>query len=192
MEILDESDVDFNPHHSAARGTARRELPAVRPGGGAMTSRIAFELNGRPVQIDADAQMPLLWALRDALNLRGTKPGCLQGVCGACTVHLDASAVRACQTPLEAVAGRRVTTIEGLAEPLRARLEAAWTAHQALQCGYCQPGQAMTAAALLAAPTLPTPEAVQAALAGHLCRCGTGPRVARAVLDAAAGAGGAR
>ncbi|NRF70186.1 (2Fe-2S)-binding protein [Aquincola sp. S2] len=151
-----------------------------------MTTEIRFELNRRPVQLQADPQMPLLWALRDRLQLKGTKPGCLQGVCGACTVHLDGAPARACQLPLAAVAGRAVITIEGLAEPLRARLEAGWTKHQALQCGYCQPGQAMTCAALLSAPAAPSAEAIEAALAGHLCRCGTGPRVVKAVQSALA------
>lgn len=138
-------------------------------------------VNGRAAQLEADPTMPLLWALRDHLGLRGTKPGCLQGVCGACTVHLDGMPTRACQIPLSLAAGRAVTTIEGLAPAVRQRLLQAWTAHQALQCGYCQPGQAMTAAALLAQQPTPDAAAVQAALAGHLCRCGTGPRVLQAV-----------
>ncbi|MBK6294771.1 MAG: (2Fe-2S)-binding protein [Rhodoferax sp.] len=155
-----------------------------------MITSVNFELNGRRVQVQADAQMPLLWALRERLQLLGTKPGCLQGVCGACTVHLDGAPARACQLPLSAVAGRSVTTIEGLPEPMRQRLLTAWTEHQALQCGYCQPGQAMTAAALLGHAKAPTPEAVATALAGHLCRCGSGPRVVSAVHSAlAAGTG---
>ncbi|WP_284617098.1 (2Fe-2S)-binding protein [Aquabacterium humicola] len=149
---------------------------------------IHFKLNGRAARLDADPAMPLLWALRDRLQLRGTKPGCLQGACGACTVHLDGAPARACQLPLSAVAGRAVTTIEGLDTSLRTRLEAGWTAHQALQCGYCQPGQAMTCAALLAAPEPPSPAALEAALAGHLCRCGTGPRVVKAAQAALAAA----
>ena len=151
-----------------------------------MTSTIDFHLNGRPARVQVDDQMPLLWALRDHLRLSGTKPGCLQGVCGACTVHLDGAPARACQLPMAAVRGRSVTTIEGLAADVRERLQAGWTEHQALQCGYCQPGQCMTAAALLAQPTAPDAAAIGAALAGHLCRCGTGPRVVRAVLAAIA------
>jgi isoquinoline 1-oxidoreductase alpha subunit len=151
-----------------------------------MTTTIDFHLNGRPARVQVDDQMPLLWALRDHLRLPGTKPGCLQGVCGACTVHLDGAPARACQLPMAAVRGRSVTTIEGLATDMRERLQAGWTAHQALQCGYCQPGQCMTAAALLAQPAAPDPAAIQAAMAGHLCRCGTGPRVVRAVQSALA------
>jgi isoquinoline 1-oxidoreductase alpha subunit len=151
-----------------------------------MTTPIDFHLNGRPARVQVDDQMPLLWALRDHLRLPGTKPGCLQGVCGACTVHLDGAPARACQLPMAAVRGRSVTTIEGLAADVRERLQAGWTEHQALQCGYCQPGQCMTAAALLAQPTEPDASAIQDAMAGHLCRCGTGPRVVRAVLAAIA------
>ena len=151
-----------------------------------MAAPIAFQLNGRPAQVPVDEQMPLLWALRDHLRLPGTKPGCLQGVCGACTVHLDGAPARACQLPMAAVRGRSVTTIEGLPADLRDRLQAGWTEHQALQCGYCQPGQCMTAAALLAQPTPPDAAAIGAAMAGHLCRCGTGPRVVRAVQAAIA------
>jgi aerobic-type carbon monoxide dehydrogenase small subunit (CoxS/CutS family) len=139
-------------------------------------------VNGRAAQLDADPTVPLLWALRDHLGLKGTKPGCLQGVCGACTVHLDGTPTRACQTPLSLAAGRVVTTIEGLAPEVRQRLLQAWTAHQALQCGYCQPGQAMSAAALLEQRPAPDAAAVHTTLAGHLCRCGTGPRVLQAVL----------
>jgi aerobic-type carbon monoxide dehydrogenase small subunit (CoxS/CutS family) len=151
-----------------------------------MADAIEFQLNGRPVQARVDGQMPLLWALRDHLQLPGTKPGCLQGVCGACTVHLDGAPARACQLPMAAVRGRTVTTIEGLPRTLRDRLQAGWTEHQALQCGYCQPGQCMTAAALLAQPQAPDAAAIHAALAGHLCRCGSGPRVVRAVQSALA------
>jgi isoquinoline 1-oxidoreductase alpha subunit len=151
-----------------------------------MTTTIDFHLNGRPARVQVDEQMPLLWALRDHLRLTGTKPGCLQGVCGACTVHLDGAPARACQLPMAAVRGRSVTTIEGLATDVRERLQAGWTEHQALQCGYCQPGQCMTAAALLAQAAAPDTAAIQAAMAGHLCRCGTGPRVVRAVHAAMA------
>jgi isoquinoline 1-oxidoreductase alpha subunit len=151
-----------------------------------MTATIDFHLNGRPARVQVDDQMPLLWALRDHLRLPGTKPGCLQGVCGACTVQLDGAPARACQLPMAAVRGRSVTTIEGLATDVRERLQAGWTEHQALQCGYCQPGQCMTAAALLAQPAAPDAAAIQAAMAGHLCRCGTGPRVVRAVQSALA------
>ncbi len=145
---------------------------------------IQFQLNGKSTELRADPAMPLLWGLRDHLGLKGCKPGCLQGVCGACTVHVDGVPSRACQTPVESVKGRKVTTIEGLAEPLRQRLLTAWIEHQALQCGYCQPGQAMTAAALLMAQPAPDAAAVAGAMAGHLCRCGAGPRVLKAVQTA--------
>jgi aerobic-type carbon monoxide dehydrogenase small subunit (CoxS/CutS family) len=151
-----------------------------------VSTTIDFTLNGRPAQAQVDEQMPLLWALRDHLQLPGTKAGCLQGVCGACTVHLDGAPARACQLPMAAVRGRAVTTIEGLSAAVRDRLQAGWTEHQALQCGYCQPGQCMTAAALLAQPTAPDATAIRAAMAGHLCRCGTGHRVVRAVQAAIA------
>ncbi|MBI5721335.1 MAG: 2Fe-2S iron-sulfur cluster binding domain-containing protein [Burkholderiales bacterium] len=159
----------------------RSDPPTTRP-----PSTTRFALNGRAVELQADATMPLLWALRDHLGLKGTKPGCLQGVCGACTVHVDGAPARACQLPLSAVAGRTVTTIEGLPAHTQARLQAGWAAHQALQCGWCQPGQAMTAASLLAQPVAPDAAGVAAAMAGHLCRCGTGHRVVRAVLAALA------
>lgn len=152
-----------------------------------MTQTINFHLNGQAQQVQADPNMPLLWLLRDTLGLKGTKPGCLQGVCGACTVHLDGQPVRACLTPVGGLHQRHVTTIEGLGSPVMARLQSAWTTHQALQCGYCQPGQAMTAAALLqqAAPA-PSASDIASAMAGHLCRCGTYPRVLAAVTDALA------
>lgn len=151
-----------------------------------MASSIRFQLNGQAQSLQADPELPLLWLLREQLGLTGTKPGCLQGVCGACTVHLDGAPVRACQTPVSALDGRHVTTIEGLAPALMQRLQGAWAAHQALQCGYCQPGQAMTAAALLSAPQPVAAEDVASALAGHLCRCGSYPRVRAAVTQALA------
>ena len=145
---------------------------------------IRFQLNGKTVELHADPAMPLLWGLRDYLSLKGCKLGCLQGVCGACTVHIDGAPTRACQTPVGSVKDRKVTTIEGLAEPIRQRLMNAWVEHQALQCGYCQTGQVMTAAALLAAKSLPDAATVQNAMAGHLCRCGAGQRVLKAVNSA--------
>ena len=140
---------------------------------------IRFQLNGKAVELQADPVMPLLWALRDTLGLKGCKPGCLQGVCGACTVHVDDS-----PTAIASVKDRKVTTIEGLAEPIRQRLLNAWIEHQALQCGYCQPGQAMTAAALMLAKPEPDAAMVQNAMAGHLCRCGAGQRALKAVQTA--------
>jgi isoquinoline 1-oxidoreductase subunit alpha len=130
--------------------------------------------------------MPLLWALRDGLNLTGTKFGCGVAACGACTVHVDGQAVRSCQTPLGDVAGATVTTIEGLGNPAALHaVQAAWAAGQVAQCGYCQPGQIMQAAALLAETPDPTDAQIDEAMSGNLCRCGTYPRIRAAVQDAA-------
>ena len=134
----------------------------------------------------ADADMPLLWALRDLLGMTGTKFGCGVGACGACTVHLDGRAVRSCITPLGAVQGRRVVTIEALGSAERPhRLQRAWTLHQVPQCGYCQSGMLMAAAALLAARQLPSDAEIDAAIT-NICRCGTYPRVRAAIHAAAA------
>ncbi len=145
---------------------------------------IDFTLNGRDVSLDTDPQTPLLWVLRDNLRLTGTKFGCGMGLCGACTVHLDGTAVRSCSLPLSAVAGKAVTTIEGLggAHPL----QQAWVEHGVPQCGYCQSGQIMSAAALLAANPAPDEEAIRQAMSGNLCRCGTYHKVQRAILGVAA------
>lgn len=143
-------------------------------------------VNGRTASIDAwDAGQPLLYALRGALGLTGAKPGCGLGQCGACTVLLDAEPVKACITPVSAVAGKRVTTIEGLGTPEKPdRLQAAFVAEQAAQCGYCTSGMIMSARALLAKTPKPTPGQVKEALAGNLCRCGAYTRILRAVLRA--------
>lgn len=146
---------------------------------------IAFELNGKQVQVDLDPATPLLWVLRDALELTGTKYGCGAGLCGACTVHLDGEATRSCQVPVQAVSGRIVTTIEGLSPDGSHPLQRAWVAEQVPQCGYCQSGQIMAAAALLSKSPSPSEQAVTAALDGNLCRCGTYLRIRRAVLRAA-------
>jgi aerobic-type carbon monoxide dehydrogenase small subunit (CoxS/CutS family) len=147
-------------------------------------SKASLRVNGRSLELQVDPAMPLLWALRDELGLKGTKPGCLQGVCGACTVHVDGVPTRSCQLPLSDAAGRAVTTIEGLPPAMHERLVQAWSAQQALQCGYCQPGQAMSAAALLTRQPAPDVAEVRTTLAGHLCRCGAGPRVVQAVQAA--------
>lgn len=147
---------------------------------------VTFTVNGRTETLDLPPDMPLLWALRDGLNLTGTKFGCGVAACGACTVHVDGQAVRSCQTPLGDVAGATVTTIEGLGNPAALHaVQAAWLAAQVAQCGYCQSGQIMQAAALLAETPDPTDAQIDEAMSGNLCRCGTYPRIRAAVQDAA-------
>ena len=142
-------------------------------------------VNGRLVEVDVDPATPLLWVLRDVLALTGTKYGCGMALCGACTVHVDGRPVHGCVTPLAAVGAQPVTTIEGLAGPVADAVRAAWIAQDVAQCGYCQSGQIMAAAALLAANRKPTDADIDAAMAGNLCRCGTYPRIRAAVHDAA-------
>ena len=144
-------------------------------------------VNGESRSVDADADMPLLWVLRDVLALTGTKFGCGVGQCGACTVHLDGVAVRACQTPLSAAAGTKVTTIEGLSPTGDHPLLRAWASEQVSQCGYCQPGQIMSAAELLTKKPKPTDADIDEAMSGNLCRCGTYSRIRRAIHAAAGG-----
>ena len=147
---------------------------------------IELEVNGQPQRIDADGQMPLLWALRENLGLTGTKFGCGIAQCGACTVHVDGIATRSCTMPLAAVAGRAVTTIEGLAaESERHPVQQAWIDEQVPQCGYCQSGQIMSAAALLASNAAPTDAEIDAAMRGNICRCGMYARIRRAIGRAA-------
>ena len=144
-------------------------------------------VNGRAHALDLPPDMPLLWVLRDGLNLTGTKYGCGVAACGACTVHVDGQAVRSCQTTLGDVAGSSVTTIEGLAGGAGLHpLQAAWIEHQVAQCGYCQSGQIMQAADLLARSPAPTDDEIDAAMDGNLCRCGTYPRIRAAIHTAAA------
>lgn len=147
-----------------------------------------FELlvNGRRYPIQASPEMPLLWALRDLIGLVGTKYGCGVGLCGACTVHVDGVATRACSTPVEAAVGKKITTIEGLNPEGKHPLQEAWRAHQVPQCGYCQSGQIMQAAALLAVNLMPSDAQIDEAMAGNICRCGTYPRI-RAAIHTAAG-----
>ena len=147
---------------------------------------VSLTVNNRAVQLDIDPETPLLWVLRDHLNLVGTKFGCGGGFCGACTVHLDGLATRACSTPIGQVAGRRVTTIEGLSANGDHPAQRAWEEIDVPQCGYCQAGQIMTAAALLAAHPRPSDDEIDASMAGNLCRCGTYPRI-RAAIKRAAG-----
>ncbi|MDH4060477.1 MAG: (2Fe-2S)-binding protein [Aquincola sp.] len=143
-------------------------------------------VNDRPVEVDADPQMPLLWLLRDELNLTGTKFGCGVSACGACTVHVDGQPVRSCVTPAAAVEGKAVRTIEALGAPGAPHaLQRAWVAHQVPQCGYCQSGMLMAAAALIANNPRPSDTDIDAAIT-NLCRCGTYPRVRAAIKSAAA------
>jgi aerobic-type carbon monoxide dehydrogenase small subunit (CoxS/CutS family) len=146
-------------------------------------------INGRQYSPDVDPATPLLWVLRDTLQLTGTKYGCGAGLCGACTVHLDGQPTRSCITPVSAVRARKVTTIEGLAAASTAghAVQQAWIAEQVPQCGYCQSGQIMTAAALIAKTPHPTREQVDSAMTGNLCRCGTYQRIRRAIERAAEG-----
>ncbi|MFO1377850.1 MAG: (2Fe-2S)-binding protein [Steroidobacteraceae bacterium] len=146
----------------------------------------SFHLNGEPVDVSGVADdTSLLWFLREHLQLTGTKFGCGRGLCGACTVHLNGQAIRSCVTPVSAVADQRVTTIEGLAVDGLHPLQRAWIDEQVPQCGYCQSGQIMQAAALLQANPSPTDEEVVTAMNGNLCRCGTYPRIRRAIRRAA-------
>jgi isoquinoline 1-oxidoreductase alpha subunit len=146
---------------------------------------ITLLVNGERRTVDADPSMPLLWALRDLLELTGTKYGCGAGLCGSCTVHLDGAPVRACLTTLEASSGRAITTIEGLAESGDHPVQVAWTEANVPQCGYCQPGQIMSAAALLARTPRPSDAEIDTAMAGNLCRCGTYQRIREAIQRAA-------
>ena len=146
----------------------------------------SLTVNGQSVTLDLPPDMPLLWALREGLNLTGTKFGCGIASCGACTVHIDGQAVRSCQVPLSDAAGTHVTTIEGLGTPQALHaIQAAWAEAQVAQCGYCQSGQIMQAAALLAVTPNPTDDEIDAAMEGNLCRCGTYPRIRAAIHDAA-------
>ncbi|SCW44002.1 (2Fe-2S)-binding protein [Ancylobacter rudongensis] len=145
----------------------------------------AFTINGRAVQVAAEPDTPLLWVIRDQLKLTGTKYGCGVALCGACTVHVDGEPTRACQTQLQDVTGRQVTTIEGLSPESSHPLQKAWIAEQVPQCGYCQSGQIMQAAGLLASMPRPSREEIVAHMDGNLCRCGTYDRIVRAIERAA-------
>ena len=150
---------------------------------------IEFQVNGTAVSSNSAPGTPLLWVIRDELKLKGTKFGCGIAMCGACTVHLDGNAVRACVTPLEAASGRRVTTIEGLDNAAGQALKKAWIAEQVPQCGYCQSGQIMQAAVLIQGNTEPTDEQISSALNGNLCRCMAYTRIRKAIKVAASGRG---
>ncbi|HEV8356540.1 MAG TPA: (2Fe-2S)-binding protein [Gemmatimonadales bacterium] len=146
---------------------------------------IILRVNGRARQLDVDPGTPLLWILRDVLNLTGTKYGCGIAQCGACTVHLDGVAVRSCVTPVGTVKARAVTTIEGLSPDASHPVQRAWIAESVPQCGYCQPGQVMSAAALLSVHRSPSDAEIDEAMSGNLCRCGTYDRIRRAIHRAA-------
>lgn len=152
-------------------------------------SAIQLLINNRPLNVDVSPDTPLLWVLRDTLNMTGTKYGCGMGLCGACTVHLDGEAVRSCQTPVSSVGAKKITTIEGLSSDNSHPVQRAWIVEQVPQCGYCQPGQIMSAAALLAKTPKPTDDQIDNAMVGNLCRCGMYQRIRRAIHRAAAGAG---
>lgn len=145
---------------------------------------VQIRINGQTIETDAEPSTPLLWVLRDEIGLTGTKFGCGAGLCGACTVHVDGQATRSCITPVEAVAGAEVTTIEGLSSAIGRRVQEAWIAEQVPQCGYCQPGMIMAATALLMEKPRPSDMDINAAMT-NLCRCGTYARIRRAIHSAA-------
>lgn len=142
-------------------------------------------VNGTEHEVEIDGATPLLWVLRDRLGLTGTKYGCGEALCGACTVHLDGRSARSCVTPVSAAADKAITTIEGLSDDGQHPLQRAWVRHAVPQCGFCQSGQIMTAAALLAENPSPSTEQIDRAMAGNLCRCGTYLRIRAAIVEAA-------
>lgn len=144
-------------------------------------------VNGKAQSVEAPDEMPLLWALRDELGLSGVKFGCGAGLCGACTVHVDGQPVRSCQTPVGTVGKGKVTTLEGLNDPLAERLRKAWLEIDVMQCGYCQAGQLMSAHALLKSNARPSAEEIDAAMEGNICRCATYPRIRQAIAKVAGG-----
>lgn len=148
-------------------------------------ARFNLKVNGKTHQVDAEPDTPLLWVLRDNLDLVGTKYGCGIAMCGACTVHLDGAAIRSCSMPVSAIGEKAVTTIEGLSEDASHPLQNAWREHDVPQCGYCQAGQIMNAAALLRENPNPTDEEIDAAMSGNICRCATYNRIKAAIKTAA-------
>ena len=153
---------------------------------------ISLSINGKTRKVDAAPDTPLLWVLRDSLHLTGTKFGCGIAQCGACTVHFDGQPVRSCSTPVSAAAGKKVTTIEGIGATRAGKaVQAAWIRHDVPQCGYCQSGQIMSASALLAKNRAPSDAAIDEAMSGNICRCGTYNQIRAAIKDAAASVKGA-
>ncbi len=152
---------------------------------------IKLTVNSQPREVDVAGDTPLLWVLRDTLGLTGTKFGCGMSLCGACTVHVDGALARACITPVESVAGKSITTVEGLSPDRSHPVQRAWLEIDVPQCGYCQSGQIMSAAALLKQNAKPSDADIDAAMSGNICRCGTYPRIRKAIHRAAALAGGA-
>jgi len=146
---------------------------------------ITLNVNGRSIEVDVDPQTPLLWVLRDTVGLTGTKYGCGMALCGACTVHLDGEPIRSCVTPVSAIGDQKITTIEGLSKDRSHPVQQAWMEIDVPQCGYCQSGQIMSAAALLAKTPKPTDADIDAAMAGNICRCGTCQRIRAAIHRAA-------
>ena len=147
---------------------------------------ITMKVNGKTVSVKAEPDTPLLWVIRDEIGLTGTKYGCGMALCGACTVHLDGTPIRSCQTPVSAAEGKSISTIESLSANNSHPLQKAWIAHDVPQCGYCQSGQLMSAAALLAKNKNPSDADIEAAMSGNICRCGTYPRIRAAIKTAAA------
>ncbi len=147
---------------------------------------IDFILNGKPQTVDVNPEMPLLWVLRDTLNMPGTKFGCGMALCGACTVHIDGAAARSCVTPVSSICGKKITTIEGLSSDGNHPVQRAWMETDVPQCGYCQPGQIMSAVALLTKKPTPTDADIDDAMNGNICRCGTYQRIRKAIHRAAA------
>lgn len=163
------------PHHNTRQAESRdRDHPMIR-----------LNINGQDRDVDVPGDMPLLWVLRDELNLTGTKFGCGIAQCGACTVHMDGTPIRACQTPAESAAGTKITTIEGVSGTVAQAVQAAWQKLDVVQCGYCQSGQIMSAVALLTDNRNPTDDDIDAAMDGNVCRCATYPRIRAAIKDAA-------
>jgi len=145
---------------------------------------ITFKINNKEVSIEADPKMPLLWAIRDVIGLTGTKYGCGIAQCGACTVHMDGNPIRSCSMPVSAVVNKNITTIEGLSDNNSHPVQQAWIKEQVPQCGYCQSGQIMAATALLKKNSNPSDKDIDAAMQGHICRCGTYPRIRKAIKTA--------